>query len=185
MTSTPPKPIIGIAIGLGNPGPEYADTYHNVGLLFIDYLVSDSRPKSFGLLKSSTFMNESGRFVKKAIEKYGAKPAEILVAHDESDLPLGTFKLSFNRSSAGHKGAQSVMDALGTREFWRLRIGIRPQEAGNPVAAEALVGKRASRAKSQKSRRVKAGDFVLKKIGKKDSEKFLVVFEKIAGELLG
>ncbi len=155
-----------LIIGLGNPGPEYADTYHSVGLLFLDYLEANRQNSKFEIrnskfLKSNAFMNESGAYVRKAMKKYGAKLEEILIAHDESDLALGTFKLSFDRSSAGHKGVRSIIDILGTKKFWRLRIGTRAPSKG----------------------RMKALEFALKKISKDDKEKLLAVFEKITNEL--
>src|SRR3989344_4878171 len=125
------SPTFKLIIGLGNPGQEYSNTYHSVGFLFICYLEEGRQNSKFEirnskLLKSDVFMNASGQFVKKALKKYGTKPHEILIAHDDSDIALGNYKLSFDRNSAGHKGAQSVIDALGTKKFWRLRIGIRP-----------------------------------------------------------
>ncbi|OGY99212.1 MAG: hypothetical protein A2945_05530 [Candidatus Liptonbacteria bacterium RIFCSPLOWO2_01_FULL_52_25] len=156
-----------LIIGLGNPGPQYASTYHNVGFLFVDYLAknlpnSKSEILNSKLLKSNVFMNESGSYVKKAMKRCGAKPHEILVAHDDSDIALGNYKLSFDRSSAGHKGVQSVIDALGTEKFWRLRIGIRP----------------ASR------RNAKALDFVLKKISPADREILASTFERATEALM-
>jgi len=102
-------------------------------------------------------MNESGGFVKKMLRKKGVRPEALLVIHDDSDLNLGSFKLSFGRGSAGHKGAESVIRTLGTKDFWRLRIGIRP-----------IVG-----------RRKKAGEFVLKKISAKDKKTLESVFAEI------
>ncbi|MBI2012897.1 MAG: aminoacyl-tRNA hydrolase, partial [Candidatus Colwellbacteria bacterium] len=104
---------IKLAIGLGNPGPEYRNTYHNVGRLFIDHLASEranfKRRSSFEyfqltnlltLVKPLTFMNQSGGATLNARKYFNSKPREILVVHDDSDLPLGSFKLSFGRGSA-------------------------------------------------------------------------------------
>lgn len=165
------KPII----GLGNPDKEHENTYHNAGFLFIEYL-KEKKPaisnfpaspagRQFLISKSSVFMNASGGFVKKALQKTGARPEELLLVHDDSDLALGNFKFSFGRGSAGHKGVESVIRALGTKNFWRLRIGIRP------IGPIGLIGQ---------IRRKKAGDFVLKKISKKDKK----VLEKTFGEIL-
>ena len=175
---------IKFVVGLGNPGPEYANTYHSVGFLFLDFLTknllsSKLEARNSKLLKSNVFMNESGLYVKKIMKKYGAKPLEILIAHDDSDLPIGAFKLSFNRSSAGHKGAQSVIDALGTKEFWRLRIGVRPQETkGQGSLRRQGSGGQAS-IKGQGLYRAKAGSFVLKKISRADRDILTAVFEDI------
>ncbi len=145
-----------LIIGLGNPGKKYEKTYHNVGFLAIDCLdkchASSTECRS---LKSDIYMNQSGLFVAKVLKKSNAKPKEILIVHDDSDIELGKYKLSFGRSSAGHKGVESVIQSLGTKNFWRLRIGIR------------------------KTTRKKAGEFVLKKINKKDLEIFKQLFKAI------
>ena len=96
---------IKLIIGLGNPDPEYTDTYHNVGHLFIDFLSSEPNTK-YQLLKSPYYMNRSGEFVKEEMKHHQTKPENLLVAHDDSDLTLGSYKLSFGRGSAGHKAAQ-------------------------------------------------------------------------------
>lgn len=101
-------------------------------------------------------MNQSGNFVKAALKKYKIKPEEILIAHDDSDIELGKYKISFGRGSAGHNGVQSIIDALKTKNFWRLRIGIGCELT-----------------------RTKAIDLVLKKINKKDFEILSQEFKKI------
>lgn len=134
-----------IIIGLGNPGKEYARTRHNIGFATIDYLLLNIN--SFGnwkhdkksnaeiakgeiagqkviLAKPQTFMNNSGSAVKKLTTDYGLRTTDLLIVHDDLDLPLGTLRLSRGSGSAGHKGVQSIIDALGTKDFWRLRIGV-------------------------------------------------------------
>jgi len=181
-----------LVIGLGNPGKEYEKTYHNVGFLAIDYLVAmslrgakrGSNPinkkiasVAFGdlamtpLLKSNVFMNQSGNFVKAVLKKYKIKPEEILIIHDDSDIELGKYKLCFGRGSAGHKGVQSIIDALKTKNFWRLRIGVRPQ-------ADAE-----QRRRKRGTTRTKASELVLKKITKHDLEILEKVFEEILNKL--
>ncbi|MEK7193925.1 MAG: aminoacyl-tRNA hydrolase [Patescibacteria group bacterium] len=159
-----------IVIGLGNPGEEYEKTYHNAGFLFIQYLMdkkpanSEFRIQNSELLKSDAFMNESGKFVAKIIKKAGIKPAEVLIVHDDSDIELGKYKLSFGRGSAGHQGVESIIKSLGTKNFWRLRIGIRKK----------------SKIKNQKSKmKIKAEKIVLKKITSADLKILNQVFEKI------
>ncbi len=135
---------IRLIVGLGNPGNEYEHAYHNAGFLFIDHLAKEGC-LSFPALaappqKSDVFMNDSGRYVGALVKRHGVTPEELLLAHDDTDLPLGTHKLSFARGSAGHKGVASVIGALGTNEFWRLRVGTRsPREKRE---AEAFVLKR-------------------------------------------
>lgn len=123
---------IKLIIGLGNPGARYANTYHNAGLLFVQYfekhrekLTSGYPTSHFTLLTSTVFMNESGSFVAAALRKRRLKPADLILVHDDSDIALGAYKLSFGRGAAGHKGAADVIRALGTNQFSRLRIGVR------------------------------------------------------------
>ncbi len=149
-----------LIIGLGNPDKKYANTYHNVGFLFVDRLAEN--PPFPELLKSDVYMNESGRFVTRALKKHGAKPEELLVIHDDSDLELGKYKLVFGRGAAGHHGIENIQATLKTKDFWRLRIGIRPPE---------------------EKVRQKAEKFVLKKISPAHKKILNEVFEKVAKEL--
>jgi len=111
-------------IGLGNPGKEYEHTYHNIGAWSLPYFqdMLTYQPKSF--------MNESGLDIARWLKMSNLTIAEVVIVHDDSDLPIGSYKLVKGGGSAGHNGVQSIIDHLGTEEFWRLRIGIRdPQEA--------------------------------------------------------
>ncbi len=138
---------IRIVIALGNPGARYAHTYHNAGIVVLNGLkriLQPSAPRTH-FLRSSVFMNESGSFVSRELARRKMTPGELLVVHDDSDLPLGSYKLSFGRGSAGHRGVASIIAALKTKSFWRLRIGIRPAAA--PGSAATV--------------RKKAGSFVL------------------------
>ncbi len=156
---------IKLIIGIGNPGNEYGKTYHSVGLLFADYLKNNASAdfSAIKIIKSDVFMNKSGAFVKKAIKQSGLRPENVLVAQDDSDIEIGKFKLNFGRSAGGHKGIQSIIEALGAKTFWRLRIGIRRSPTGMPAAA----------------RRAKAGEFVLKKISAADKKTLERVFAEI------
>ncbi|MFC1701048.1 aminoacyl-tRNA hydrolase [Patescibacteria group bacterium] len=133
-----------LIIGLGNPGKEYKNTRHNLGFATIDALALQFKTNNFQfkkqfnalvaqtningekviLAKPQTFMNNSGDAVKKIVSYFKISPEEIMVIHDELDLPLGKFKLQISRNSAGHKGVQSIINNLGTKNFTRLRIGI-------------------------------------------------------------
>lgn len=177
---------IKIIIGLGNPGAQYDKTYHNAGKLFADYLNDEYfendgtrsggfRKKIFGnfesctagglkLVKPTNFMNENGKSAKAALKSFGAKSGSLLVAHDDSDIEIGKYKISFGSGSAGHNGVRSVMENIGTKDFWRLRIGI-----GQPG----------------KINKVKAGEFVLKKITVGDARLMRSAFEAAAGEIFG
>ncbi len=113
-------------------------------------------------IKPLTFMNDSGKAVLAVIKYFKVRPEEILVIHDDSDIDLGGYKISFARGSAGHRGVQSIIESLGTKNFWRLRLGIR-----------------------KKSRRkTKAADLVLKKINKDDFEILDKVFQKSETDLM-
>lgn len=139
IMSTPVKLIV----GLGNPGKEYEATRHNAGFWWVDEL-AHTHGSSFRadakfhglvakatlhghevhLLKPQTFMNVSGRAVGAVAQFYKLEPAQILVVHDELDLPPGSVKLKLGGGHGGHNGLKDIITHLGTRDFWRLRIGI-------------------------------------------------------------
>ena len=130
---------IKLFVGLGNPGEKYEKTRHNAGFWFIDLIAAQTNcklapeAKMFGivgklnadtwLLKPTTFMNASGKAVAALANYYKITPSEILVVHDELDLPPGTAKLKLGGSRSGN-GIKDIIAALGTEDFWRLRIGI-------------------------------------------------------------
>lgn len=115
-----------LIVGLGNPGKKYVGTRHNVGA---DFVRSIERVDGARLFVTDTFMNESGPAIAAALKKWKIKTADLVVVHDDLDLPLGTIKTSTGSGAAGHKGVQSVIDALGTKEFTRIRLGIgRPPD---------------------------------------------------------
>jgi PTH1 family peptidyl-tRNA hydrolase len=128
-----------LIIGLGNPGKKFAKTRHNVGHLFVDFANNQKEGKSLlaKFLKTTTFVNDSGREARELIEKHQTTTTDLLIIHDDMDLPLGDFKLQFGRSAAGHKGVQNVIDILGTADFWRLRFGIGAPPPG--VSGEDFV----------------------------------------------
>ncbi len=134
---------IRLIVGLGNPGPQYEATRHNVGFWFVDALASGhgevfrAEARFFGalcrltvggadlrLLRPSTYMNRSGQSVAAVSRYFDIPPEQMLVAHDELDLPAGTLRLKQGGGHAGHNGLRDIIDALGSRDFWRLRIGI-------------------------------------------------------------
>lgn len=134
-----------LIVGLGNPGEEYKISRHNTGFIILDYVLGkvewkqssltkalfckDSiHEKSVLYLKPQTFMNNSGIAVSfTQNEKAKIKPEDIIVIYDDIDLPLGSLKISFNRSSGGHNGVESIIKKIKTREFVRIRIGISPK----------------------------------------------------------
>ena len=134
------KPAIKLFVGLGNPGDKYTATRHNAGFWWVDLIAAQTGSslsivaKMFGivakcngntwLLKPTTFMNGSGKSVAALANYYKIKPEEILVVHDELDLPAGQSKLKFGGSHGGHNGLRDIHAALGTQNYWRLRVGI-------------------------------------------------------------
>jgi peptidyl-tRNA hydrolase, PTH1 family len=138
-----------LVAGLGNPGREYAFTRHNAGFWFLDALASklgaafrsETRfqghlgkgERDLRLLKPMTHMNLSGRSVSAAARFFAISPAGILVVHDELDLLPGEAKMKFGGGVAGHNGLKDVAAQLGTKDFWRLRIGIgHPRDSAIP-----------------------------------------------------
>jgi PTH1 family peptidyl-tRNA hydrolase len=119
-----------LIVGLGNPGTEYKNTRHNIGARIVDELRSSSRfanarvNKEVVLAGPQTYMNESGKYVKLLIKRYKLNASNLVVIHDDIDLPLGIIKIVKNRGAAGHKGIESIMKELGTKNFIRFRIGI-------------------------------------------------------------
>ncbi|OHA89883.1 MAG: hypothetical protein A2832_01960 [Candidatus Zambryskibacteria bacterium RIFCSPHIGHO2_01_FULL_44_22b] len=110
-----------IVVGLGNPGEEYARTRHNTGRMCADFIAE--KVEGIKIFTPDTFMNKTGSAVAKIIKS--KKAAEkLIVIYDDLDLPLGTLKISYNRGSGGHKGLESIIKAIKTREFIRIRIGI-------------------------------------------------------------
>lgn len=113
-----------IVVGLGNPGEEYALTRHNAGRMATE-LLAKKDVSGIKIIVPDTFMNRTGAFVGKHVKsKKAAK--ELIVIYDDLDLPLGTMKIAFNRGSGGHRGVESIIKALGTEEFIRIRIGVSP-----------------------------------------------------------
>lgn len=137
-----------LIVGLGNPGPQYECTPHNLGFLTIDQIADDLKVEvrnrncraltaraTIGeepvvLAKPDTFMNLSGVSVRGLLEELEIKPeTDLIVIQDELDFPFGTLRIHRNRSSAGHNGIESIIDSIGTKDFVRIRIGVAPERA--------------------------------------------------------
>ncbi|HKB88074.1 MAG TPA: aminoacyl-tRNA hydrolase [Patescibacteria group bacterium] len=117
-------------VGLGNPGKEYEMTRHSAGYMVIDALHDQKLPKDLVLKKPDTFMNDSGTFVKKLVDQQKVDLADLYIIHDDLDIPLGSFKIQFGRGPKDHNGILDIENKLGTKDFWRVRIGIdnRPRD---------------------------------------------------------
>ncbi|MCX6760530.1 MAG: aminoacyl-tRNA hydrolase [Candidatus Nealsonbacteria bacterium] len=166
-----------LIVGLGNPGEKYENTRHNVGFMVVEQLRKDlnladfdfdkksnsffsknidqliikldaSRKIDLFIVKPDTFMNLSGQAVSSLINFYKINEANKIIIHDDIDLLIGQIKISKDRGSAGHKGVESIIKNLGTKNFIRIRIGIKPK-SGKPKKTE---------------------DFVLKKFSKEEKE---------------
>jgi peptidyl-tRNA hydrolase, PTH1 family len=147
MSSAPVR----LVVGLGNPGAEYTETRHNAGFWFCERLadelgvrfapesrfhglVANARSAGVWLLMPQTFMNRSGRSVGALARFYRIAPDEILVVHDELDIPPGQLRLKFGGGLGGHNGLKDTSSHLGTNDYWRLRIGIGHPGDRNEVA---------------------------------------------------
>lgn len=131
-----------VVVGLGNPGAEYENTRHNAGFMVVDLLAENLRVSywkdeagskvglvRFGdgdlvLAKPQAFMNLSGKPVAKLLRAYGVKPADLIVVHDDLDIPEESVRVKRGGGHGGHNGLRSLIDALGTPEFTRVRVGI-------------------------------------------------------------
>lgn len=145
-----------IIVGLGNPGEQYKNTRHNVGFMAVDAFAKINNFPDFKLQKKSnalvsehtlgneavvlakpqTFMNESGKSVKQLISNTEAKMADLVIIHDDIDLPIGKIKIIKDRGSAGHKGVESIIKNIGNDGLIRFRIGIGPK---NKTEAKKIV----------------------------------------------
>ena len=138
-----------VVVGLGNPGPEYQDTRHNVGQRVVDLLAdrlrgtleraSDTitgqvrwRGDTVYLVKPQSFMNVTGPTVRRALARLGAEPVDLILVYDDIDMELGKVRVRLRGSAGGHNGVRSVIEALGTDEICRVKLGIgRPAHKGD------------------------------------------------------
>lgn len=150
-----------LIVGLGNPGKEYARTRHNVGWLVLDLLAADDTWQTstkaaaayikkelsgtrIELIKPNTFMNNSGMAVAYAVKNHTLKAEDVIVVHDDKDIPIGETRVQRARGSAGHNGVQSIIDALGTNDFWRIRVGVAPLDHPLGDTADFVLGRLSS-----------------------------------------
>lgn len=143
-----------LIVGLGNPGKAYANTHHNIGFRCISYFAKvhdiSLRGRQCGaqvgigevldikviLAKPRSFMNQSGRAVKLLLQKFDIPPTNLIVIYDDLALPLGRIRIRPRGSAGGHKGAESIIDYVGSQDFSRIRVGIgRPDEISSAIDA--------------------------------------------------
>lgn len=150
-----------IIVGLGNPGEKYKNTRHNAGFLALDFLLSfdgfmDAKPshefkseifswlnaedEKIIFVKPQTYMNDSGQALKVICNFYKMNlAADLLVVHDDTDLPFGTIRKADSSSAAGHNGVQSIIDNLGTQDFRRIRIGVETRATRDEMPTDVFV----------------------------------------------
>ena len=138
--------------GLGNPGIQYLQTRHNVGFMFVDGMARSNWLKNkngllmyswvspeIELIKPQTFMNKSGDAVAYIFKKHHLKPTDLIVAHDDLDIRFGEYKVQFGKGPKIHNGINSIMDVLGTDQFWRVRIGIESRDLVSKIPGKNFV----------------------------------------------
>lgn len=151
-----------ILVGLGNPGEKYAANRHNVGFMFVEFFAKKYAEENhmpqlqwkfdkyanaesiklpeFVLIKPQTFMNRSGESVRKVmINDKTIKATDLFIAHDDLDIPIGKFKIQQTTGPKLHNGLESIENAIGTKDFWRIRIGVENRPAENRMPGEAFV----------------------------------------------
>ena len=167
-----------LIVGLGNPGKEYEGTRHNVGFIVLETLATSDRQSvtSIGgkwegelvragdvlLLKPMTFMNKSGVSIKKVMQFYKIKPVDLWVIHDDLDVKLGKFKIQRGKGPKQHNGVLSVEKELGTKDFWRVRVGVE----------------------NRQDRSITGEKYVLMRFNEKERQKLMKVVEEIVEEII-
>lgn len=161
MTASGPRPGPHLVVGLGNPGPKYAATRHNVGHMVLDH-IADAAGARFAaarraqavvvegrlglpgadqrviLAKTTTYMNVSGGPVKALAAYYDIPPERIVAVHDEVDIPFDTVRLKLGGGEGGHNGLRDITKALGTKDYLRVRVGVGRPPGGRDTADHVL-----------------------------------------------
>ena len=176
-----------LVVGLGNHGKEYEHNRHNVGFMIIDRIVKDLRVSPHVekkldalvfyhhssktiLARPQTFMNDSGKAVSRLANYYKVKPSVLWVIHDDLDIKLGQYKIQKGKGPKVHRGIKSVNEALGTRDYWRVRVGVenRLRQIQNPKS---------------KTQKISGERYVLQNFTDKELEILKPVIDKIVKEL--
>jgi peptidyl-tRNA hydrolase, PTH1 family len=136
-----------LVIGLGNPGKKYVNTRHNMGLLVAEALSAQilkskhqiPNKSKIIILKSQNFMNESGSFVGKMLTDYRLQTSDLYIVHDDLDISLGSYKIQFGIGPKIHNGVNSIEQEIGTKDFWRVRIGVDNRKSDDRTLGEEYV----------------------------------------------
>jgi len=151
-----------LIVGLGNPGEKHKNNRHNVGFMIIDEIRDEillmkpneerrcfEMQEKFNteifklekiiLIKPQTYMNSSGKTVKKILDHFKIKTSDLWVIHDDLDIPLGDFKIQKGKGPKLHKGVMSIEKELGKSDFWRVRVGVENRDSKNRIPGEAYV----------------------------------------------
>ena len=169
-----------LLVGLGNPGEKYENTRHNVGFMVVDYLAREMNGRDFKinskfeaeicqvgkmiLVKPQTYMNESGRAVRKVADYFNCEPDDVWVVHDDLDIVWGDFKIHKSKGPKIHNGVNSVEKAVGSIDFWRVRVGVDNRD---PLQRQRLTGR----------------SFVLKKLDRKEQNDLAEVIKDIVTDI--
>ncbi|MFA6257714.1 MAG: aminoacyl-tRNA hydrolase [Candidatus Paceibacterota bacterium] len=161
-----------LVVGLGNPGKEYENTRHNTGRILVGIIEKKLADRKIKFLTPDTFMNNSGKAVAFLI-KTKKDLKDLVVIYDDIDLPLGKIKISFNRSSGGHNGLESIIKKLKSQEFLRIRVGISPSTpkgiVRKPKGEKAVLNFLLGEFKKSELE-------IIKKLGKKVAEAVEMIF---------
>ncbi len=136
-----------LLVGLGNPEKKYENNRHNVGHLFVDYLLESQKSKvksqnynsKVKIIKTDCYMNQSGVFVKKLTTNYQLLTTNLIIVHDDLDIPLGKFHIQFALGPQLHNGLESIENHLKTKDFWRVRIGVDARDQNRWIHGETYV----------------------------------------------
>ena len=128
-----------LVIGLGNPEEKFVNNRHNVGHMFVDAAADKLSNTEVKILKTDTFMNESGKFVRKWTDFYKVAPEDLYIVHDDLDMRIGQYKIQLGIGPKVHYGVNSVEEALSDKNFWRIRIGVDDRDVNSRTPGEEYV----------------------------------------------
>jgi len=190
-----------LIVGLGNPGKKYEKTRHNVGWRVLNYFKEKNDFQSWKeekkvkamiskgeigkekiqLIKPLTFMNLSGESLKNILNYYKAKPEKIIIVHDDIDINFNKIKISQNRGTAGHKGVLSITENLKTKNFIRIRIGIKPKEKKMSNTEKFVISNFNKKEEKELTEVIKKTTEAIEVTIKEGTKKSMTIFNKKSG----